>query len=466
MENVYNRICECIAQIRDTSGTNSKIAILKAFHESLDVKDMKVWQRAVCHTYDPQISFGVKYDAKYDDAVYLVEIDSNDLLNYEDVAYDLSKRKLTGNAASIEVERFFKNAPLEQRLMLRYALLKSFDCGIDEKTIRKIMPGLLPYKVNMMKCEPANEKSLKKVKYPARMELKVDAMRFNAVVTSRDEMYFVTYNGTNFDIENDELKSEIWKVVSRYAEIDGSGIWPRFLDGELVVRDEKGEFLPRKASNGLANRLLKKTAPAEVHERVYMVVWDCIDADEMAANKSRRTNEERADILKDAMYTSHGFRQYMNLVPYAIVTNEEAAQAQVNEYIALGEEGGVLKNFDGFWEGKRSKDCIKFKAEKEADMICTGWLPGDPNGKRYGGIGAYVFESSDGEIVVNVGGGLSDEEIFDDPSKTIGKISTIRFNEVITNKKGGADSLFLPRVIELNRADKDSADTAEVIRGL
>lgn len=95
------------------------------------------------------------------------------------------------------------------------------------------------------------------------------------------------------------------------------------------------------------------------------------------------------------------------------------------------------------------------KAEIEADLRVTGFLPG--TGKYEGKIGSLVVESADGQVKTAVGTGLSDEERSMNPSEFVGKIAAIKYNAVITDKKTKAKSLFLPVFIEV-REDKTEAD--------
>jgi DNA ligase-1 len=96
------------------------------------------------------------------------------------------------------------------------------------------------------------------------------------------------------------------------------------------------------------------------------------------------------------------------------------------------------------------------KAELEADLRVTGFLPG--TGKYEGKIGSLLVESADGKVKSAVGTGLDDEERSCDPSEFLGKIVAVKYNALITDKKTGLKSLFLPVFIEV-RLDKTVADT-------
>lgn len=458
---VRGLIMDYINVMQREGSTNLKTEL---FTELLSrLKEKGVYQEIKLLTnfaYDNMITFGVKFNesllnfAQHDD----------EGLDYAVLAQKLSTRELSGGAAKTALIDFFMHASKVECALMRICLQKSFECGLDEKTIRKVDPSILPQKVGMMKCEPATSKTLAKIAYPARLELKVDAMRFNAVIDlDTGTQRFVTYNGTPFNVNDKYLEGELSTIAKNFSILSGTESKTIYIDGELLVMGENGKPLPRKESNGLANRILKETAPIDVHERVRLVVWDALDSVDMELGQSRQSNAVRFEHMKTVLQ-GHKFTK-ISLVEHYIVDTEEAAHEQVEIWIKRGEEGGVIKNLDAKWEPKRSKDCVKFKAEREADMICTGFLPGDPTGNRAGGIGALIFESSDAKILVDVGGGLDKEEIFSDPKEFLNRIATIRFNEVISKKNFAQKSLFLPRIVEW-RHDKDEADSYETIINL
>jgi ATP-dependent DNA ligase len=133
----------------------------------------------------------------------------------------------------------------------------------------------------------------------------------------------------------------------------------------------------------------------------------------------------------------------------------EEAQVLYQQKLTEGEEGLVLKDPKGPWEDKRVKHQVKMKAELEADLRVVGVTPG--TGKYQGKIGSLMVESGDGEVQCSVGTGLSDEERSMAFSEFENKIVAVKYNAVITDKKTGHKSLFLPVFVEI-RDDKCVAD--------
>ena len=146
----------------------------------------------------------------------------------------------------------------------------------------------------------------------------------------------------------------------------------------------------------------------------------------------------------------------IQVAPIVIVNSIEEAQELYQKKLAEGEEGLVLKDPKGPWEDKRVKHQVKMKAELEADLRVTGFLPG--SGKYEGKIGSLMVESGDREVRCSVGTGLTDEERSLDPSEFLGKIVAVKYNALIEDKKTDQKSLFLPVFMEI-REDKTVADT-------
>jgi ATP-dependent DNA ligase len=146
----------------------------------------------------------------------------------------------------------------------------------------------------------------------------------------------------------------------------------------------------------------------------------------------------------------------IGLVQSYTVASMEEAQELYQKKLAEGEEGLVLKDPKGPWEDKRVKHQVKMKAELEADLRVTGFLPG--TGKFEGKIGSLLVESADGKVKSAVGTGLDDEERSYAAAEFLSKIVAVKYNALITDKKTGQKSLFLPVFVEI-RDDKKVADT-------
>ena len=76
-------------------------------------------------------------------------------------------------------------------------------------------------------------------------------------------------------------------------------------------------------------------------------------------------------------------------------------------------------------------------------------------------IGSVMTATSDKKLLVGVGSGFTEQERIDFyPHKLLGKIITIKYNDLIVDKLTGVYSLFLPRFVEV-REDKSEADSLQ-----
>jgi ATP-dependent DNA ligase len=184
-------------------------------------------------------------------------------------------------------------------------------------------------------------------------------------------------------------------------------------------------------------------------EQIRAVVWDIIPLFAFRKGVCTTGYKDRVAMLIDETPGR------IQVAPIHIVNSMEEAQTLYRLKLAQGEEGLVLKDPMGAWEDKRVKHQVKMKAELEADLLVTGIIPG--TGKFEGKIGSLQVESNDGQVKTAVGTGLNDEDRAKPASEYVGKVVAVKYNAVITDKKTGAKSLFLPVFIEV-REDKTVAD--------
>ena len=238
--------------------------------------------------------------------------------------------------------------------------------------------------------------------------------------------------------------------------LEAAGADNLVFDGELMVMGD-GKFLDRQTGNGILNKAVKGTISKEEASQVHIVLYDYIDDLNAWRNgKYKVTYADRFEGLKDCIPS---LRSVASLVEYRISDTPAEVNAYFQECLARGEEGIILKNPDGIWEDKRSKDLIKFKSEIVQEMRVTGWEEG--TGKNVGLLGNLIVQSEDGLIEVGVGTGFTDEHRKTlTPENTIGKIVSIKYNQRIQAKGDKKESLFLPVFLEI-REDKDVADLAK-----
>jgi ATP-dependent DNA ligase len=340
--------------------------------------------------------------------------------------------------------------------VLECVIQKDLDCGVQESTANKIWKDLIP-SFPCMLASAFDQKLIDKVQFPALVQLKMDGMRFNAIVDAKTKtVEYRSRNGKEVQIDN-WLMDEAFLTMAKNI-----GMANVVFDGELLVVDEAGKPLDRKTGNGILNKAVKGTISEAESKQVRATIWDVIPLLYFRQGKCNVDYETRLATVVTSIDNLGGNLKHLVSVVETTIANDLAnAQKLFETYHAAGQEGIILKTRDGIWEDKRAKHQIKFKGELECDLLCVGWEEG--TGKNKGKLGALVLTSSDGKINVSVGTGLTDQMRSTLTSKMVeGKIVTVKYNARINNKKG-EDSLFLPVFLEI-REDKTTADSSKKIK--
>lgn len=420
--------------IDNASGSNEKLAILEKNKDNEDLK------KVFLYTNDPFIRFYVKSERLKPGEIDLESFYEAKEYKFSEALTMLERvinRDITGNAAIDYISDIITGLSGEEGDLLKRTIDKNLRCGIKAKQANKIWPGLIR-EMPIMKCADAakDAKAMEMMVFPAYAQLKIDAARCTAV-KYEDRIELLSSNGKLFQ-----------KLESLTAELDSMMEVGDAIDGELWFAK-----LPRKQSNGKANKSLKGTIkPSEAND-VQFIVWDKLESfdifDKLVIETPYR---QRLESLIQSIPEN---ADHVELVEMRIVESFD----ELNEYLisvyARGEEGLILKHMDGPWEFSRSRYGIKFKESKEADFEITEINLG--TGSNANRMGDVQFKTSDGVITSGVGIGFTDEDrqyFWDNRDQLIGKIITVRYNMRVD------DSLFLTRYVEL-RFDKDVADTED-----
>jgi len=350
----------------------------------------------------------------------------------------ISKRVVTGNAAINHLKMILESVTADDAYVIERIIEKDLRCGVSEATVNKIWPGLIPtYPVTL--ASGFDEKVMAKISYPAYVQLKLDGMRFNAIVNN-GKVEFRSRNGKHIDLLGN-LEQEFLFMAGSESCV---------FDGELVVRDGQG-IMNRQKGNGILNKAVKGTISPMEASMVHATIWDIIPLSAFQQGVYKTSYQERFGKLQQLVLPGR-----ISLIENRVVNTEDEAHELFQEYFNKGEEGIILKDINAPWEDKRVKHQVKFKGELECDLLCMDWQEG--TGKNVGKLGALVLTSADGVVKVNVGSGFTDEQR-DKYTKenTVGKVVAVKYNARIQDKKTGQTSLFLPVFLEL-REDKTDAD--------
>ena len=159
--------------------------------------DDTLLQQVLIHALNPHIQFFIRKIPKYESL--LGRMDSRiDLATAINMLGGLTQRTVTGNAAIEYLSVILSRLSEDDAKVVERIIEKDLKCGVSDSTANKIWPGLIP-SYPVMLASAYDEKLIAKVTWPALAQLKMDGMRFNAIVKN-GQCEFRSRNGKLIDI--------------------------------------------------------------------------------------------------------------------------------------------------------------------------------------------------------------------------------------------------------------------------
>ena len=424
-------ISDFLSELNESNSSNYKISTLKKYQNSEIVKQL------LKLTYDKNnFNFGMSRTRLLgilNESNFPEGIDKID--NYLDLLQENSG-KLSGNSAKEFYSSLLQKLTEDSRVILLNILGRDLKCGINIKNINKVFKNLIP-KPNYMRCAVFSEKLVKKIHFPAMLQLKMDG-------TYRE---FNVSNGTVSakTRAGEEYQNEVlFDILKSFP--DG------YYMGELTIDGES-----RFTGNGLINSL---NPPLD---KIIFTCWDFLTFDEYTG-KVKTSYIDRFNRLQN-LIESRDFKQ-VKLVENHIVNNVSEALKQVSLWMSEGLEGGVLKDFNNTFKNGTSNTQLKIKLKVDAEMRITGFTEGTPGTKREGKIGAIQFANDEGTIKGQCSG-FSDaelEEFSKNKDSLVGKIISVEFNDITKAENNEYYALSHPRFIEIRNDKNETDDLKKVIQ--
>lgn len=438
-------VLDILNQLATTPSRNEKIAILK------ENKKNELLKEVVRVTLDPFTQFYIRKIPAYKNKP-ICDVDLWEAMSRLEL---LSTRQVTGNAGIELLTNLLTVLQPDDAQVVERIIAKDLKCGVSDSTANKIWKDLVPTYPCML-ASAFEQKLVDKMVWPAIAQVKLDGMRFNAIVVG-DKVEFRSRNGKELMIESPLFKKaflDMASLLKTSEDIDAV-----VFDGELLVVNETGQYLDRQTGNGILNKAGKGTISLDEASQIRAIVWDMIPALYFRTGKYPVSYSNRFRLLSESVAAlQYNVAPYVSVVESQPVKDYAQAQKVFEAYYAAGQEGIILKSHDGIWEDKRAKHQIKFKGELECDLKVVGLQEG--TGKYRGMLGAILCESEDGVVKVSVGSGFNDEHRR--TGVPVGSIVAVKYNQRIKNTDG-EQSLFLPIFIEV-RSDKNKADKSKDIK--
>lgn len=368
------------------------------------------------YAFDKTITFGVNFSSTS------IESELGEPSEEMFVLLDLlASRAVTGHDAIRRVREF----AAAHGGLIKLICNKHLQAGMRETTINKYIPNCVPvFSVQLAKDEP-----LSSVKFPCFGQLKYDGVRVIVMKTLAGPLRFYTRNGLELRLPyTADLLKDIPKGVT--------------IDTEVTIR--QGTTEDRAKVSGMLNSARQGGV---INESLLVFnAFDMLPTEGFLGRKCLQPYQERLDAL--ANLVKHDLTSTQaDVVTFAetrVLHSAAEANTWFENVLNQGQEGLILKPHDHLYKFRRSKDWIKLKAVKTADLACIGIEEG--RNKYTGMIGALVCKGIvEGKMVtVSVGSGLTDYDRDLPEDIYLGKTIEVKYNTVIT-AADGTHSLFLPR---------------------
>lgn len=408
-------IVNLVAALRNTNSSIEKVRLL----QKADTRAIEIIKLA----YDPDVTYGIKFP-NIRGVDFASSASPEDFTKFKIYCGSFATRNISGDEARATAKRL----AFDWGDLVYNILDKDLRCGISHTTINKALPGTLP----QFKVQLAKEVPLIKLKFPLWAQRKYDGVRLLAIV-SLDKVIFKTRNGKQVRLDSFN------KVFSECT--------PGIYDGEVIFNH--GKSADRTTVSGLINSAIHGSAIDE--SNLAYTLFDFLEHSEMNSLKCDTPYSLRMKKLAEFAPLQH---HAITLASTYKVTNAEQVNDLYKQQIDNGFEGLILKPMDHKYTFKRSKDWVKMKEIKSADLRCVGVAEG--KGKYENQIGALICRGTvEGQLVrVEVGSGLTDEDRSRHEDYYKGKTIEVKYNSVISKHDDpGKFSLFLPRYVTV-RGDK------------
>ena len=421
-------------KISNTSGKNDKIKIIK------QNKDNELFVECLKFLLDSDIVTGLS-KKKIGKKVKLDKETTSDIR----CIFDYLKQHNTGTDEDITTVQSFTHCMDEDLKEFCNGLFtKSLKIGIDVKGVNKAIPNLIQQHQVMLASKFEG-----KLKGEVSMSLKLDGIRNSAMIESGRIIH----------------KSRQGKVVEglnqinqalNELELDGY-----FIDGELIRINH--DNIPSDENFRLTTTVVN--SKSDNKEGLEFVVFDMTPIEDYHRGKCDMTYIERLKLMEEKIGNGN---EFIRLVPkYGITKDVDEIYDKLNEVVNQNLEGLMLNTLNGKYEfGKRPKSIMKVKKFQDGDVLVTDVIEGD--GRLVGTLGKVEiqFKYKDKIYTNYVGSGFSDSErsyYWEHKDELIGKVITISYFEISTNKQGEYGFRFPTwKGKEYIRVDKEGIDDTNV----
>ena len=453
-------------EIAGESSTNGKMVILGNY------KDVPLLKEILYMTYSNRYKYYIKQIPSY------VHCENTTKLSLEDgleVLKLISKRVYTGGDAKLQLCNVLEVLSPDDAQIIEYIVGRSCKIGMGTRNINKIFPKLIE-KVSYMGAKSYSVEGVKKLLKKGRciIQKKMDGRFCNAIIRG-GEVEMMSRQGEPTILDNAKFLSEL------------EGLEDCVLNGELIMDSPKGGtsgIIDRYTSNGIIMSLIDITKKREergpeatqkkidAFEKKHMnfndalnlirfTVWDTITVDEFYDAKSKIPYYKRLESVTDLV---EGL-EMVSIVDSLEITTFEEAIGHFQSMLNSGEEGSVIKAYDGVWCDGKPNHQHKLKLAMDMDLKIVGFNYG--TGKNSEVISSLNCETSCGLLKTSPTGMTEADMkyITENQGNLLNTIVEVKCSGLSWDSEGNY-SLFHPVYKGSRIGEKDVADSLEDVKAI
>lgn len=418
-------IISIINELRSTTKTNEKLAILKSN------EDCELLKKVLYYTYNPNFQFGFSEKklrellSSYETRFVLTYKDGFEMLDV------LSTSNINDELRGLVLE-FLSVQNEEVRELWINIICKDIRANISDKTINKVWKGLIPT-WEIQQGRPIEKAPLKKG------ERFILSTKANGINCSYYRGKLISRQGKEFvGLEH---------IIQQIEEL---GLQDMFINGELV-RDNM-DNVSNEENFRLTTSIVN--SDAETKQEINFTIFDMLPSNEFDNNDCKLKYGERVANIKSLENKINELS--INNIKTIHFYYDGADQSMVDYYLDIAvendEEGLMAIPYNSLYTRKRSNNVKKVKRFYTVDLKVIGREIG--TGKLSNTLGALVVDYKGNPV--GLGSGFTDLErdnIWAMGDDIIGKIVEVKYKEITKDKKTGKESLQFP-VFKCIKTDK------------
>ena len=422
-----------LIKLQKIKGINDKKSFIK---EHLNDEYFKM---ALYYISTPTISYNISEKTifeyinqiKNDDKSLLTWIKRNNINSIFDVFNKLSNLKGLDNDTIAKVAAYLNTFEDEEKKVYAKILAKTFKIGVTEKTINKVIPGLIP--------EWEVQQAYQLEKYPIKENTEFWlTQKLNGVRATYYKGKLIARSGVPYEGLN-----HIIRVLDNYP---GDVVF----DGELTLKN-KGKLSDNEAfrtSTGILN------SDAESKPEIKYTIFDMIKTSDFENGRDGENYSSRRKTLDKSSNYLNSKMGEVEVLPVLYHGTDQTQIEKLLDKMVKEDKEGLMLNLDCPYKRSRHRGILKIKRFYTMDLEIVGYEEG--SGKLAETLGALIVKYKNNEV--KVGTGFSDDqrsEFWSKKEDLIGKICEVKYKEVSSDKNTGLESLQFPVFIQI-RKDKNT----------